>query len=195
MSGPQPHFLVVDDDRLMMQVMRAVLRQEGFHNIEFAGNAQAAIDKCREKAPDIVFMDIEMPGMNGIEAMDAIAELGMSPQFVLISGSPTTKYVEAAKEHNVAGFVVKPVSGKVVGSAIAECLRRAPLLPRKEAPLPINPAEAASPPSDAAEAEAATDEATAADTGADAATTPEMGAPEVAAETGERDGQDTPPAP
>ena len=124
MTG-QPRILVVDDDRLMLTLLIGVLRQEGFHNIAKASSGAEALEKCQESPPDIVFMDIEMPGKNGNEPQDALKKQAIQSQVVLVSATPKTQYVMEAKELNAAGFVVKPMSAKVVSDAIAKCLKQA----------------------------------------------------------------------
>ncbi|MEW5768774.1 MAG: response regulator [Pseudomonadota bacterium] len=126
MSQPQPRILIVDDDRLMITLLAGILRQEGYRLVDRALSGQEALAKCRLAPPDIIFMDIEMPEMNGIETVEALAEEGIGAQIVLVSASPTTAYVHLAMKYNVARFVVKPMSPKTVGDAIAACLKRAP---------------------------------------------------------------------
>ncbi|MCP5279496.1 MAG: response regulator [Thiobacillus sp.] len=124
MAG-KPRILVVDDDRLMLTLLIGVLRQEGFHDLDKASSGAEALEKCLASPPDIVFLDIEMPGMNGIETLDALKKQGVQTQVVLVSATPRTQYVMEAKELNAAGFVVKPMSAKVVSDAIAKCLKLA----------------------------------------------------------------------
>lgn len=122
MAAP-PRILVVDDDRLMLTLLVGVLRQEGFHQVDKASNGTEALEKCMAEPPDIVFLDIEMPGMSGIETLQALKKQGTPSQVVLVSASPTAEYVMAAKEHHAAGFVVKPASPKTISEAIAKCLK------------------------------------------------------------------------
>ncbi len=119
----QPRILVVDDDRLMLTLLVGVLRQEGFNLVTKASSGAEALEKCKAEAPDIVFLDIEMPGMNGLETFEALQKEGIASQVILVSASPKTNYVIAAKNHQAAGFIVKPASPKVISDAIAKCLK------------------------------------------------------------------------
>ena len=125
MAFPQPRILVVDDDRLMLTLLAGVLRQEGYTQVDRASSAAEALEKCKTLPPDIIFMDIEMPEMTGIEAMLALREQNIKSQVVLVSASPKTQYVMSAKEHLAAGFVVKPVAPKTISAAIEACLKHA----------------------------------------------------------------------
>jgi two-component system, response regulator, stage 0 sporulation protein F len=65
--------LVADDEVSIRKLYQRELKREGYH-VVFAADAQEAILKARETAPDLVIMDIRMPGMDGIEAMGRILE-------------------------------------------------------------------------------------------------------------------------
>lgn len=121
----QPRILVVDDDRLMLTLLVGVLRQEGFHRVDKASSGMETLEKCKAEPPDIIFLDIEMPEMSGIDTLKALQEQGISSQVVLVSASPTAEYVMAAKDNHAASFVVKPASPKIISEAIAKCLKNA----------------------------------------------------------------------
>jgi len=65
--------LVADDEVSIRKLYQRELKLEGY-NVVFASNAQEAVQKAREDTPDLVIMDIRMPGMDGIEAMGRILE-------------------------------------------------------------------------------------------------------------------------
>ncbi len=65
--------LVADDEFSIRKLYERELRKEGYEVI-FATNGQEAIQKVRESTPDVIVMDIRMPGMDGIEAMSRILE-------------------------------------------------------------------------------------------------------------------------
>ena len=65
--------LVADDELSIRKLYQRELGREGY-NVLFASNAQEAIKKARESHPDLVIMDIRMPGMDGVEAMGRILE-------------------------------------------------------------------------------------------------------------------------
>ena len=65
--------LIADDEVSIRKLYQRELQQEGY-NVVFATNGQEAIRKARESSPDLVIMDIRMPGMDGLEAMGRILE-------------------------------------------------------------------------------------------------------------------------
>lgn len=120
-----PRILVVDDDRLMLTILVGLIRQEGFTNIDQARDGNEALKKFLVGKPQIVFLDIEMPELDGIETLHALKAYGTNTQIVMISALPTAARVEASKAGGAAGFLVKPISQKRIADAIRSCLRRA----------------------------------------------------------------------
>lgn len=115
------NILVVDDDRLMLTLFVGILRREGYHTVETARSGKEALEKLKEQRPDIVFLDIEMPELSGLEALRAIQEMNLGTKVIMVTATPTAQNVLAAKEGGASGFLVKPVSPKKVADAIAAC--------------------------------------------------------------------------
>jgi two-component system chemotaxis response regulator CheY len=115
------HILVVDDDRVMLTLFVGVLRHEGYGSVDIARNGEEALAKLKDRPPDIVFLDIEMPDLGGLDALKAIKELGIPTKVVMVTATPTAHNVKAAKEGGASGFLVKPVSPKKVADAIRFC--------------------------------------------------------------------------
>ena len=113
--------LVVDDDRLMLTLFVGILRREGYTTVETARSGQEALAKLKDHRPDLIFLDIEMPGLSGLEALRAIQELNLGTKVVMVTATPTTQNVLAAKDGGASGFLVKPLSPKKVADAIADC--------------------------------------------------------------------------
>ena len=124
MKTSPTRILIVDDDHLMLTLLTGVLKLEGYTLVDRAKSGKEALEKCAENPPDIIFMDIEMPEMNGIEAMQALHEKGIKSHVILVSANPKTQYVMSAKEKQASGFVVKPLSAKIVSDAIDKCLKK-----------------------------------------------------------------------
>jgi two-component system, chemotaxis family, chemotaxis protein CheY len=120
----QTRILLVDDDRLMLTLLIGVLRHEGFHHVEMASSGKDALERFLHHPPEIVFVDIEMPVLDGIQTLKAIKAFGTVAQVVMVTASPTAQYVKAAKEGGAAGFLVKPISPAKVVDAVRDCLER-----------------------------------------------------------------------
>lgn len=124
-KAPAPRILVVDDDRLMRTILVSLIRAEGYLSVDHARDGSEALRKFMLQKPTIVFLDIEMPELDGIQTLRAIMDHGINTQVVMVSGSSSASRVEAAKQGGAAGFLVKPISQKRIGDAISACLRRA----------------------------------------------------------------------
>jgi CheY-like chemotaxis protein len=77
--------LVVDDDRAIRDLFRAVLRRADFI-VEVADSGTAALRRVAESGPDVVTLDLAMPGVDGFAVIDRIRALSSPPPIVVVSG-------------------------------------------------------------------------------------------------------------
>lgn len=80
--GPPKTILCVDDDRPILMLYAQELREEGY-DVILADNARTALDLQKEKRPDLVVLDIRMPGMDGLEALSWILDEEEKPAVVI----------------------------------------------------------------------------------------------------------------
>ena len=100
--------LIVDDQPLQRMGFRLVLEQEP--GISIAGEAENGIEAVRrtaELSPDVVLMDIRMPGMDGIEATRRITETGGRSRVLVLTTFDLDEYVYAALRAGASGFLLK----------------------------------------------------------------------------------------
>ena len=119
-----PKILIVDDDWLTILEIERMLTNLGY---DVAGKAETGVEAvamARELNPDLIFMDVKMPGeMNGIDAAREIkAELGTP--IVFISGYCDPEHIEAAKEITPFGYVMKPFDEREVHAFVEIALSR-----------------------------------------------------------------------
>lgn len=105
---PHPKVLIVDDNDLMRTLLRGILRSESYEIIGEAKNGAAALDFIAKSKPDIVFMDVIMPQMDGLEALQNIKELHPEIVVVMITGNPSKENVEESIRNGANGFIIKP---------------------------------------------------------------------------------------
>lgn len=111
--------LIADDHRLMREGIEAML--SGVHEIEIVGLASSgedAINLARSNRPNVVLMDILMPGMNGIEAARWIKEIDQTIRVILVTMEVSKDYVSAGIKSGVDGYLPKDVSKKILLDAI-----------------------------------------------------------------------------
>lgn len=114
--------LVVDDEPRMIRFIRMNLELEGYRVVE-ATNGLEALDRVRKDLPDLVVMDVQMPEMDGFEALEHIRQVSTVPVIMLT--------VKAEEEDKVRGlelgaddYVTKPFSPRELSSRIKALLRR-----------------------------------------------------------------------
>ena len=122
-----PTILVVDDEPQIRRVMRATLSAQGYTILE-AANGDAALEQFRRERPDLILLDMNMPGMDGLETCRQIRATSNVPIIVL-----TVRSSEKDKVHSLdAGaddYVTKPFGIEELLARIRAALRRSPTGP------------------------------------------------------------------
>ncbi len=103
------HILIVDDERAIQRSLRGVLEDEGYR-VTAVGSAEEALARLADDAPDLVFLDIWMPGMDGLEALAEIKQRRRETAVVMISGHGTIETAVKATKLGAYDFVEKPLS-------------------------------------------------------------------------------------
>ena len=102
--------MIVDDQALVRAGFRMILEaQPDLEVVGEAGDGSAAIDAVRTLRPDVVLMDIRMPGVDGIEATRRLTEAGSSAKIVILTTYDLDEYVFDALAAGASGFLLKHV--------------------------------------------------------------------------------------
>ncbi|HWV43145.1 response regulator [Pseudorhodoplanes sp.] len=112
--------LVVDDYSTMVRIIRNLLRQVGFNNIDDASDGLSALRRLREKDYGLVVSDWNMEPMTGYELLK---EMRADPRlcaipFIMITAESKTENVIAAKQAGVSNYIVKPFNAATLKSKI-----------------------------------------------------------------------------
>ncbi len=113
--------LVVDDDTALAEMIGIVLRTEGFEPF-FCADGAAAVDAFHSSRPDLVLLDLMLPGMNGIEVCARIREESGVPIIMLTAKSDTADVVKGL-ESGADDYVVKPFNPKELVARVRTRLR------------------------------------------------------------------------
>ena len=102
--------LLIDDERLVLASLRRRIPWEscGFTVCGQACSARETLEKIRELQPELVFTDIRMPGVSGLDLIQQAGTEFPQVRFVVISGYSEFEYAKRAIEYGVLGFCVKP---------------------------------------------------------------------------------------
>ncbi|WP_141504538.1 response regulator [Paenibacillus luteus] len=121
--------LIVDDEQVEREGLQAILHK-GFPTCEFkqARNGAKAIESASEWQPDLILMDIKMPGVNGIEAIERISAFLPDAKFIMVTAYDTFDYARKAIKLGVKDYLLKPskaseivaVIGKVIDEIVQE---------------------------------------------------------------------------
>ena len=118
----KPRVLVVDDDPALSEMLSIVLRGEGF-DTAVVSDGPRALPAVRELRPDVVLLDLMLPGMNGIDVCRAIrAESGVP--IVMLTAKSDTVDVVLGLESGADDYVIKPFKPKELVARIRARLRR-----------------------------------------------------------------------
>lgn len=99
--------LIADDDPIIRLDLRNVLESLGYEVVGEAGDGQQAVDLAREKEPDVCLLDVKMPVMDGIEAVEIITNEGIAPA-ILLTAYSDGELVSRAKDAGAFAYLVKP---------------------------------------------------------------------------------------
>ncbi|MFJ7328981.1 response regulator [Streptomyces cyaneofuscatus] len=113
--------LLADDQRLVRAGIRSILEDESdFEVVAEAADGRAAVSACREHHPDVVLMDIRMPGTDGLQAARTIAADASlaSVKVIILTTFDLDEYVYAALRAGAAGFLVKDTEPDELAHAV-----------------------------------------------------------------------------
>ncbi|MCB5177713.1 response regulator, partial [Microvirga lenta] len=116
--------LVVDDYQTMIRILRNLLKQIGFKDVDDASDGTAALAKLKEKKYGLVISDWNMEPMTGYELLQHVRadeNLNALP-FIMVTAEAKTENVIAAKKAGVNNYIVKPFNAQTLQAKIAAVL-------------------------------------------------------------------------
>lgn len=117
------HILVVDDEKNIGSTLEGILTDEGY-DVSNAVDGPQALEMIKEVPPDIILLDIWMPGMDGIEVLKNIKEFQKDLEVVIMSGHGTIETAVRALKLGASDFIEKPLSLDILLSAINRAFKR-----------------------------------------------------------------------
>ena len=112
--------LIVDDYNTMLRIIRNLLKQIGFEDVDEATDGSAALEKMRDKKYGLVISDWNMEPMTGIELLREVRAnetLARTP-FIMVTAESKTENVIAAKKAGVNNYIVKPFNAATLKAKI-----------------------------------------------------------------------------
>lgn len=102
------NILIVDDAMFMRRIIREILEENGFSDICEADNGIDAVNQYQKNNPDLIFLDITMPGKSGLEVLKEILQAAPDAKVVMCSSIGQEETVQNALKNGAVEFVVKP---------------------------------------------------------------------------------------
>lgn len=115
--------VVIDDDSMMRQMLRLILSSDNYVVVGEASNGDDGLDVCNRLKPDLVLLDILMPKMNGLLALELILEQSPATKVIMVSVEAKKDTVAEAIRRGACGFVVKPLNPASVLDRIERCFK------------------------------------------------------------------------
>src|SRR5512147_900985 len=103
--------LIAEDEPLVAEGLRTRLEGLGHTVLDIAYDGMSAIAKAEALAPELVFLDIQMPRLDGLEAAEGIMAIRPVP-IILLTAHAELELIQRAMQSGVIGYLVKPVEGK-----------------------------------------------------------------------------------
>jgi len=113
--------LVVDDDPLIVDFLSDYLRGDGY-DILTASSGEEAISKLKSSRVDIAFIDLKMPGMNGLETIERMARIERDTVTILMTGFPTLDSSVRAMKLGASDYVLKPFKLEELSSSLKKAI-------------------------------------------------------------------------
>jgi len=111
--------VIVDDHQMVAEGIEAIL--ETYDDIEVAAtlsNAKAIIDQIETLQPDVVLLDLNMPGMNGLSATEHLLEIRPQTRILILSMHDSPEYIQTALSFGAVGYILKDVPTEEIKTAI-----------------------------------------------------------------------------
>ncbi|WP_170375736.1 response regulator transcription factor [Ruegeria atlantica] len=124
MSAHSIRVLIVDDHPMVAEGIQSIL--ESYPDIEVVctlGTGQEAVDQVADLSPDVILMDLNMPGLGGLSATEMILERLPETRILILSMHDSPEYISTALNHGAKGYVLKDVPTDEIKQAIDAVMR------------------------------------------------------------------------
>ena len=117
---PSMPILVVDDYHTMVRIIRNLLKQVGYENVDDAANGEEALRKIRDRRYSLIISDWNMEPMTGFQLLQKVREGGANSDvpFIMVTAESKTDNVIAARRAGVSHYIVKPFNAATLKSKI-----------------------------------------------------------------------------
>ncbi len=123
-TAQKPRILVVDDASFLRTVLKDILINQGIASEVYeAGDGMMAVDSYKKFKPDIVTMDVNMPKMDGVQALREIMKIDPKAKVIMVTAVEQKYIVQDAMKLGARDYVVKPFDRSNVGLVFGKVMR------------------------------------------------------------------------
>jgi two-component system chemotaxis response regulator CheY len=108
-AGPGNKVLIVEDQAVINHMLSSLLEQNGYNVVGIAEDGIEAVNMYNKERPDLVLMDIYMPHLDGLDAMQAIYKINPDAKIVIISSDGHQNVISKAMKLGAVDYIVKPI--------------------------------------------------------------------------------------
>jgi len=123
-AGKRPTAVIVDDNSSIRLLLKGVLSELGMNIVGQAGNGEEAVRAALTHQPQVLFLDVNMPLMSGLDALPKIREVSPDTAVVMVTGDTSRELVQQAAGLGARGYIVKPVRPAYVENFLKKLLNR-----------------------------------------------------------------------
>ena len=116
------NILVVDDYQTMIRIIRNLLKQLGFNNVDESTDGKAALTKISEKGYELIISDWNMEPMTGLDLLKSVRGGGNKVPFIMVTAESKTENVLAARKAGVNNYIVKPFNADTLKTKLSSVL-------------------------------------------------------------------------
>jgi DNA-binding NtrC family response regulator len=106
--GKEDMILIVDDDKTVRDFLQRYLLQKGFGQVLSASSGEEAVKKVEDEDIKLVFLDVKMPGMSGIDVLRQIKKIKKEVGVIMITGYPEEDVTQEAIKEGAYDYIIKP---------------------------------------------------------------------------------------
>lgn len=114
--------VIVDDSPFSIAYIRGILERHGLEVVGEAGTLEAVKEVVKDKMPQLVTMDMTLPGTDGLECTRAIHEINKDIKVIVVSSMMDDEIIKAAKDNKVSAYVQKPIDEDSLMTAISRVM-------------------------------------------------------------------------
>lgn len=120
---PPTKILVCDDHESIRDSVKLILSDSGY-TLYFASDGQEALDKAKRLKPEVILLDIKMPKLSGLDALEQIKHFSPESRIIIISGYEQPEVKKEALSRGAINYLPKSFSGKQLKNSINAALKK-----------------------------------------------------------------------